>query len=66
MFKVTRMIMSYAPIGVFALIAGTVASFGFAALQPLAKLAVLVYFAILIFAFGVLGGAGYSAFQYCA
>jgi proton glutamate symport protein len=30
MFKVTHMIMNYAPIGVFALIAVTVANFGFA------------------------------------
>ncbi len=43
MFKVTHMIMNYAPIGVFALIAVTVANFGFASLLPLAKLVVLVY-----------------------
>jgi proton glutamate symport protein len=55
MFKVTHMIMNYAPIGVFALIAVTVANFGFASLLPLAKLVVLVYFAIAFFAFVVLG-----------
>jgi len=55
MFKVTHMIMNYAPIGVFALIAVTVANFGFASLVPLAKLVVLVYAAILFFAFAVLG-----------
>ncbi|MDH4583869.1 glutamate/aspartate:proton symporter GltP [Pseudomonas sp. BN415] len=55
MFKVTHMIMAYAPIGVFALIAVTVANFGFASLLPLAKLVVLVYFAIAFFAFMVLG-----------
>ena len=55
MFKVTHMIMNYAPIGVFALIAVTVANFGFASLVPLAKLVVLVYVAILFFAFAVLG-----------
>lgn len=55
MFKVTHMIMNYAPIGVFALIAITVANFGFASLIPLAKLVVLVYAAILFFALGVLG-----------
>ncbi|WP_342650125.1 glutamate/aspartate:proton symporter GltP [Pseudomonas sp. REB1044] len=55
MFKVTHMIMNYAPIGVFALIAATVASFGFASLLPLAKLVLLVYFAIAFFAFMVLG-----------
>ncbi|RMT62354.1 Glutamate/aspartate:proton symporter [Pseudomonas coronafaciens pv. atropurpurea] len=55
MFKVTHMIMSYAPIGVFALIAVTVANFGFASLLPLAKLVILVYVAIIFFAFVVLG-----------
>ena len=55
MFKVTHMIMNYAPIGVFALIAVTVANFGFASLVPLAKLVLLVYAAILFFAFAVLG-----------
>ncbi len=55
MFRVTHMIMRYAPIGVFALIAVTVANFGFASLLPLAKLVVLVYFAIAFFAFMVLG-----------
>ena len=55
MFKVTHMIMNYAPIGVFALIAVTVANFGFASLLPLAKLVVLVYAAILFFALVVLG-----------
>ena len=51
MFKVTHMIMNYAPIGVFALIAVTVANFGFASLLPLAKLVLLVYFAIAFFGF---------------
>ncbi|WP_226503732.1 glutamate/aspartate:proton symporter GltP [Pseudomonas sp. MWU16-30317] len=55
MFKVTHMIMNYAPIGVFALIAVTVAKFGFSSLLPLAKLVILVYVAIAFFAFGVLG-----------
>jgi proton glutamate symport protein len=55
MFRVTHMIMLYAPVGVFALIAVTVASFGFASLLPLAKLVLLVYFAIAFFAFMVLG-----------
>ena len=41
MFKVTHMVMRYAPIGVFALISVTVATFGFASLWPLAKLVVL-------------------------
>ncbi|HEY0210161.1 glutamate/aspartate:proton symporter GltP [Acerihabitans sp.] len=55
MFKVTHMIMRYAPVGVFALIAVTVANFGFASLLPLAKLVLLVYAAILFFALVVLG-----------
>jgi len=55
MFKVTHMIMRYAPVGVFALIAVTIANFGFASLYPLAKLVLLVYAAILFFAFVVLG-----------
>ena len=40
MFKVTHMVMRYAPVGVFALIAVTVANFGFASLWPLAKLVI--------------------------
>ncbi|WP_028008469.1 glutamate/aspartate:proton symporter GltP [Solimonas flava] len=55
MFKVTHMVMRYAPVGVFALIAVTVATFGFASLLPLAKLVVLVYAAVLFFALVVLG-----------
>ena len=43
------------PVGVFALIAVTVANFGFASLWPLAKLVILVHFAILFFALVVLG-----------
>ena len=43
MFKVTHMVMRYAPVGVFALIAVTVANFGFASLWPLAKLVLLVH-----------------------
>ncbi|GAA0479334.1 MULTISPECIES: glutamate/aspartate:proton symporter GltP [Tatumella] len=55
MFKVTHMIMRYAPVGVFALIAVTIANFGFASLVPLAKLVGLVYAAILLFALVILG-----------
>lgn len=47
--------MKYAPVGVFGLIAVTVANFGFASLIPLGKLVVLVYGAILFFALVVLG-----------
>lgn len=67
MFKVTHMIMGYAPIGVFALIAVTVANFGFASLLPLAKLVILVYAAVAIFACVVLGAIakafGFSIFN---
>lgn len=55
MFRVTHMIMRYAPVGVFALLTVTVANFGFSSLIPLAKLVVLVYAAILFFTFVVLG-----------
>jgi proton glutamate symport protein len=55
MFKVTHIIMGYAPIGVFALISVTIANFGFASLWPLARLVVLVYAAIAFFGLVVLG-----------
>lgn len=55
MFKVTNLVMLYAPIGVFGLISITVANFGFASLLPLAKLVLLVYFTIVFFALTVLG-----------
>lgn len=55
MFKVTNMIMRYAPIGVFAMITVTVAKFGFSSLIPLAKLVMTLYFAVAFFAFVILG-----------
>ncbi|UAJ65067.1 glutamate/aspartate:proton symporter GltP [Candidatus Schneideria nysicola] len=55
MFRVTHIVMRYAPIGVFALISVTVATFGFMSLFPLAKLVLLVYSAIIFFALIVLG-----------
>ena len=55
MFKVTNMVMSYAPIGVFALIASSVATFGFASVVPLLKLVITVYLSIIFFAIVVLG-----------
>lgn len=55
MFKVTHIVMLYAPIGVFGLISVTVANFGFTSLLPLAKLVLLVYFALAFFAFVILG-----------
>ncbi|MFT4047371.1 MAG: glutamate/aspartate:proton symporter GltP [Solimonas sp.] len=55
MFRVTGMVMRYAPVGVFALITVTVATFGYASLLPLAKLVAVIYFAIVLFALLVLG-----------
>ncbi len=55
MFKVTAMVMRYAPIGVCALIAVTVANFGFGSLLPLIKLVAVTYLAIVLFAVIVLG-----------
>nr|WP_294610850.1 glutamate/aspartate:proton symporter GltP [uncultured Gilliamella sp.] len=55
MFKVTNMIMRYAPIGVFALITVTVAKYGFESLIPLFKLILTVYSAMIIFTILVFG-----------
>ena len=55
MFWVTNTIMKFAPIGVFALIANTVATFGLSSLIPLGKLMILVYFAMIFFIVVVLG-----------
>jgi proton glutamate symport protein len=55
MFKVTSMIMAYSPIGVFGMIAVTVANFGFSSLLPLVKLILVSYVAIVFFAVVVLG-----------
>ncbi|MDA2806721.1 dicarboxylate/amino acid:cation symporter [Nocardiopsis suaedae] len=45
-FLVIRGVLQYAPVGVFALIAGVMADTGVAAILPLAKLTGVVYFAI--------------------
>ncbi|MFT4272854.1 MAG: cation:dicarboxylase symporter family transporter [Pantoea sp.] len=55
MFKVTAMVMHYAPVGVAALIAVTVANFGFNSLVPLLKLVGVTYLAIIFFTIVVLG-----------
>ena len=56
MFKVTHMVMRYAPVGVFALIAVTPSRTSvLPPCGPLAKLVLLVHFAILFFALVVLG-----------
>ncbi|NWB25020.1 MULTISPECIES: cation:dicarboxylate symporter family transporter [unclassified Pseudomonas] len=54
MFKVTSMIMAYSPIGVFGMIAVTVANFGFSSLLPLAKLILVSYVSIAFFVLVVL------------
>ncbi|MCK9812880.1 cation:dicarboxylase symporter family transporter [Pseudomonas sp. MAFF 302046] len=56
MFKVTSMIMAYSPIGVFGMIAVTVANFGFSSLLPLGKLILVSYVAILFFTLVILNG----------
>lgn len=55
MFKVTNIIMRYAPVGVFALITVTVAKYGFESLLPLFKLVAVVYMAMVVFTILVLG-----------
>lgn len=55
MFRVTNVVMGYAPVGVFALIAVTVATFGFASLLPLIKLVAITYIALIFFGIVVLG-----------
>jgi proton glutamate symport protein len=55
MFKVVRIVMAYAPVGVFGMIGATVCAFGFASLLPLLKLIGVVYLALIIFAVVVLG-----------
>ncbi len=55
MFRVTSMVMAYSPIGVFGMIAVTVANFGFSSLLPLGKLIIVTYLAYVLFAVFVLG-----------
>lgn len=55
MFWVTNQIMKTAPIGVFALIAVTVAKFGVSTLLPLGKLVLAVYVTVAFFAIVILG-----------
>ena len=54
MFWVTNQVMKFAPFGVFALIAVTVAKFG-ATLLPLGKLVLAVYVTVILFVVIVLG-----------
>ncbi|WP_339467086.1 cation:dicarboxylate symporter family transporter [Pseudomonas capeferrum] len=55
MFRVTSIVMAYSPIGVFGMISVTVANFGFSSLLPLAKLILVTYIALFLFAAIVLG-----------
>lgn len=50
MYRLTAMIMNYAPIGVFALIAAVVGSYGLDVLLPLAKVIIAVYIGALLHA----------------
>lgn len=55
MFRMTHIIMRFAPVGVFAMISLTVAKYGIATMLPLLKLAITIYGAMLLFVFGVIG-----------
>jgi proton glutamate symport protein len=55
MFKLTNMIMAFAPMGVFALIAYTVAHYGLGVLLPLGKLVALLYVTAALFIVFVFG-----------
>ncbi|MGG2066151.1 cation:dicarboxylate symporter family transporter [Bacillus sp. S14(2024)] len=55
MFWVTNQVMKLAPVGVFALIAVTVAKFGVGTLLPLGKLVLAVYATVILFVIIVLG-----------
>lgn len=55
MYKVTAMVMLYVPLGVFALIGTTVATFGFGSLIPLAKLVFVLYGVVVFFAVAIFG-----------
>ena len=56
MFKFTGYVMMFAPIGVMAAIAATVGVMGLEILKPLAKLVVLMYGGLIVFAIIVIGG----------
>jgi proton glutamate symport protein len=54
MLRITELVMKFAPIGVFALVAKVVASTGFAALAPLASFVLTVILALFVHAFIIL------------
>jgi proton glutamate symport protein len=56
MFTVTRYVMAFAPIGVFAAIAATVGGRGLAILVTLGKLVFVMYFALAVFVLVVVAG----------
>ena len=69
MYALTHMVMSFAPYGVFALIAGTAAKFGLAILAPFAKVIAAVYIgcavhAILVYSFIVVVSCHRSPFWF--
>ena len=56
MYQVVHMVMSFAPYGVFALIAGTAAKFGVAILAPFAKVISAVYIGCILHAVVIYSG----------
>lgn len=56
MYKMTAIVMKFAPYGVFALIAGTVSKYGMSVLLPFGKVIVAVYVGCIIHAAVVYGG----------
>lgn len=55
MFKVTHMIMTYSPIGIFGMIAVTVTSFGMESMLPLLKLIATTYMTAILFVIIIFG-----------
>src|SRR6202795_1721572 len=59
MFKVTRYVMVFAPIGVFAAIAATIGGSGVSVLFSLGKLIAVMYLGLSLFVLIVVGGVSY-------
>ena len=69
MYKIVHIVMSFAPYGVFALIAGTAAKYGIAILAPFAKVIAAVYVgciihAVLVYSFMITAFCKRSPFWY--
>ena len=69
MYKIVHIVMSFAPYGVFALIAGTAAKYGIAILAPFAKVIAAVYIgciihAVLVYSFMITAFCKRSPFWY--